>query len=94
MSSEGVASVWDAIEDTPAAAENLNLRSALMIALKEQIEASAMDPRAEAARRFGVTQPRVSDLMRGKIDLFGLDTLVNMAVAAGLQLEMRIAEGA
>jgi hypothetical protein len=41
-----------------------------------------------------VTQPRVSDLMRGKIDLFGLDTLVNMAAAAGLQVEMRIAEAA
>jgi predicted XRE-type DNA-binding protein len=40
-----------------------------------------------------VTQPRVSDLMRGKIDLFGLDTLVNMA-AAGLHVEMRIAEAA
>ena len=36
-----------------------------------------------------MTQPRVSDLMRGKIDLFALDTLVNMAVAAGLQLELR-----
>jgi predicted XRE-type DNA-binding protein len=41
-----------------------------------------------------VTQPRVSDLMRGKIDLFGLDTLVNMAVVAGLHVEMRIAEAA
>jgi predicted XRE-type DNA-binding protein len=41
-----------------------------------------------------VTQPRVSDLMRGKIELFGLDTLVNMAVAAGLRVEMRVAEAA
>jgi len=45
-------------------------------------------------RRFGVTQPRVSDLMRGKVDLFGLDTLVNMAVAAGLHVEMRLADAA
>jgi predicted XRE-type DNA-binding protein len=43
---------------------------------------------------FGVTQPRVSDLMRGKIDLFGLDMLVNMATAAGLRVEMRIAAAA
>jgi predicted XRE-type DNA-binding protein len=49
---------------------------------------------AEVARRFGVAQPRVSDLMRGKVDLFGLDTLVDMAVAAGLHIEMRIAEAA
>ena len=74
MSEEGFASVWDAIEDTPAAAANLKLRSALMIALKEQIERQGWT-QAEAARRFGVTQPRVSDLMRGKIDLFGLDML-------------------
>ena len=83
--------MWDAIEDTPAAAENLKLRSALMIALKERIEDQGWT-QAEAARRFGVTQPRVSDLMRGKIDLFGLDTLVNMTVAAGLHVEMRVAE--
>ena len=93
MSDERFASVWDAIGDTPAAAENLRLRSALMIALKEQIERRNWT-QAEAARRFGVTQPRISDLMRGKIELFGLDTLVNMAVAAGLHVEMRIAEAA
>jgi predicted XRE-type DNA-binding protein len=92
MSDERFASVWDAIEDTPAA-ENLKLRSALMIALKEQIERQGWT-QAEAARRFGVTQPRVSDLMRGKIDLFGLDTLVNMVGAAGLRVELRIAEAA
>jgi predicted XRE-type DNA-binding protein len=93
MSDEGFASVWDAIEDTPAAAENLKLRSALMIALKEPIEDQGWT-QAEAARRFGVTQPRVSDLMRGKIDLFGLDTFVNMTVATGLHVEMRIAAAA
>lgn len=93
MSDERFASVWDAIEDTPAEAENLKLRSALMIALKEHIERQGWS-QGEAARRFGVTQPRVSDLMRGKIDLFGLDSLVNMAAAAGLHVEMRIAEAA
>jgi predicted XRE-type DNA-binding protein len=93
MSDERFFSVWDAIEDSPAMAENLKLRSALMIALKEQIERWGWT-QADAARRFGVTQPRVSDLMRGKIDLFGLDTLVNMAAAAGLHVEMRIGEAA
>jgi predicted XRE-type DNA-binding protein len=93
MSDERFSSVWDALEDTPAAAANLKLRSALMIALKEQIERRGWT-QADAARRFGVTQPRVSDLMRGKIELFGLDTLVNMAVAAGLRVEMRIADAA
>jgi predicted XRE-type DNA-binding protein len=93
MSEERFASVWDAIEDTPAEPANLKLRSVLMIALKEQIERQGWT-QAEAARRFGVTQPRVSDVMRGKIDLFGLDTLVNMAAAAGLHVEMRVAEAA
>lgn len=46
----------------------------------------------QIAKRFGVTQPRVSDLMRGKIDQFGLDTLVNMAVAAGLQVRMSVSK--
>jgi predicted XRE-type DNA-binding protein len=86
MSEKCFASVWDAIEDTPAAAENLKLRSALMIALKEQIERRGWT-QGEAARRLGVTQPRVSDLMRGKVELFGLDTLANTAAPAGLHVE-------
>ena len=49
---------------------------------------------SQAAKLFGVTQPRVSDLMRGKINLFGLDALVNMAAAAGLHVEMRVLEAA
>ena len=93
MSDEHYASVWDAIENTAAEAENLKLRSALMIALEEHIKRKGWS-QSDAALRFGVTQPRVSDLMRGKITLFGLDTLVNMAVAAGLQIEMPIAEAA
>ena len=47
---------------------------------------------AQAAKLFGVTQPRISDLMRGKIDLFGLDNLVNMTVAAGGHVELRVLE--
>jgi predicted XRE-type DNA-binding protein len=49
---------------------------------------------AQAAKLFGVTQPRVSDLVRGKIGLFALDALVNMATAAGLRIEMRVREAA
>jgi len=50
--------------------------------------------KSEAAKLLGVTQPRISDLMRGKIELFGLDTLVNMIGAAGLHVEMRISNAA
>jgi predicted XRE-type DNA-binding protein len=93
MSDEKFESIWDAIEDTPAAAKNMKLRSGLMMAIKDQIERQGWT-QAETALHLGVTQPRVSDLMRGKIDLFGLDTLVNMAVAAGLNVEMHIADAA
>lgn len=93
MSNETFKSVWDAIEDTPAEAENMKLRSALMIALERHIRAQGWT-QAEAARQLGVTQPRVSDLLRGKINLFGLDTLVNMVSAAGLHVELRVMEAA
>ena len=93
MSSETFASVWDAIEDTPAEAENMKLRSALMMALEKHIRAKGWT-QAEAARRLGVTQPRVSDLLRGKINLFGIDTLVNMLAAAGLHVDVHISEAA
>lgn len=82
-------SVWDALEETREQAENMKLRSSLMIALKDHLIQSKIS-QADAAKLFGVTQPRVSDLMRGKINLFGLDALVNMAAAAGLQVEMRV----
>ncbi len=93
MSNRRFASVWDAIEDTPAQAENMKLRSALMIALKDHIDHSGLN-QAKAAKVLGVTQPRVSDLMRGKINLFSLDTLVEMAAAAGLHVKMRISKAA
>ncbi len=93
MSNRRYASVWDAIEDTPAEVENMKLRSELMMALKKHITRTGMS-QVQAAKLFGVTQPRVSDLVRGKINLFGLDALVNMAAAAGLHVEMRVLEAA
>jgi len=93
MSKQKFASVWDAIEDTPEEAENMKLRSGLMMALKAHLARTAMS-QADAAKLFGVTQPRISDLMRGKINLFGLDALVNMAAAAGMHVEMRVLEAA
>jgi predicted XRE-type DNA-binding protein len=93
MSEQRFSSAWDAIEDTPEEAENMKLRSVLMMALKNHLNRTEMT-QAQAAKLFGVTQPRVSDLMRGKINLFGLDALVSMATAAGLHVEMRILEAA
>ena len=69
----------------------MKVRAALMRAIDAWISAEGWS-QTEAAKRLGVTQPRVSDLMRGKINLFGLDALVNMATAAGLHIEMRVLE--
>jgi predicted XRE-type DNA-binding protein len=85
--------VWDAIEDDPAVAENLRLRSLLMIAIKGHIRREAWT-QAEAAKRLGVTQPRISNLMRGKIEVFGLDMLVNMLSAAGLRVTVQVKKAA
>lgn len=91
MSNEQFASIWDAIEDTPEEAENMKLRSSLMMALKAHLTRTGIS-QSQAAKLFGVTQPRISDLMRGKISLFGLDALVNMAATAGMHVEMRVLE--
>jgi predicted XRE-type DNA-binding protein len=93
MSNEQFTSVWDAIEDSPVAAENMKLRSELMMALKEYIDASRLS-QTQAAKLFGITQPRVSDLVRGRIDLFSLDALVNMASSAGMLIDIRIRQAA
>jgi predicted XRE-type DNA-binding protein len=91
--SEQFENVWDAIEDDPAQRENMKVRSVLMIVLRDLIAAQKLT-NAQAAKKFGVTQPRISDLMRGKIDLFGIDTLVNMVGAAGLHVKMQIGKAA
>ena len=93
MSNKRFANVWDAIEDTPEQAENMKLRSALMIALKRHLARTELT-QAQIAKMFGVTQPRVSDLLRGKIGVFGLDALVNMAAAAGLRVQISVQKAA
>jgi len=93
MTEQTFASAWDAIEDTSMEAENMKLRSALMMALEQHIRSKRWT-QAEAARRLGMTQPRMSDFMRGKIDLFSLDALVNMLGSAGLQVEVSVRDAA
>ena len=93
MTTERFASIWDALEDAPHEAANMRLRSMLMMALKEHIARDGLTQK-QAAQHLGVTQPRISDLMRGKIGLFGLDMLITMATAAGLQVDLRISRAA
>jgi predicted XRE-type DNA-binding protein len=93
MKRKRYSSVWAAIEDTPDAAASLRARSELMIELSELIRRSDWTQR-QAATRFGVTQPRISDLMRGRFDLFSLDTLVDMAAAGGLKPRITVRRAA
>ncbi|MFQ6045841.1 MAG: helix-turn-helix domain-containing protein [Gemmatimonadales bacterium] len=68
-------------------AENLRLRSELMIQIRKLIERRDLT-QAAAAKLFGVSQPRVSDLVRGRIDLFSIDALVKMLARAGIQVRL------
>ncbi len=78
---------------TPAEAENLRIRSAMMRALVTYIRENGFT-QASAAKLLGVSQPRVSDLMRGKIHLFSIDNLVILLAAAGLRVDVRVKRAA
>jgi predicted XRE-type DNA-binding protein len=81
MSIQVFESVWDALEDTPTEAENMKLRSSLMIAISEAVSAWHVT-QMDAARRLGVTQPRLNDLLRGRVGKFSVDALVALASSA------------
>jgi predicted XRE-type DNA-binding protein len=89
MSIQVFESVWDALEDTPTEAENMKLRSSLMIAISEAVSAWHVT-QMDAAIRLGVTQPRLNDLLRGRVGKFSLDALVALAVRAGLAVHLEI----
>ena len=93
MSKKKFQSVWDAIEDTPQQAASMRARSELVMELTELIKRRGMT-QVEAAKLFAVTQPRISDLMRGKVDLFSLDSLMDMAAVAGLAPHIKIKKAA
>lgn len=73
----------------PKEAESLRLRAQLMVEVRRLIRTRKLTQRA-AAKLLGVTQPRISDLIRGKIDLFSIDTLVNMLARGGMRVKLRI----
>jgi predicted XRE-type DNA-binding protein len=82
-------SVWDALADTPEEAANLRLRSELARQIRALVERRGWT-QAEAAGHAGVTQPRMNDLMRGRLSRFSLDALVNMAAACGARVEISL----
>ena len=85
--------VWDALEDTPEDAANMTLRSDLMIAVSGAVNGWHLT-QTQAAARLGVTQPRLNDLLRGRINRFSLDALIGLAKRAGLTVHMEIARTA
>lgn len=83
------ANVWEAIGET----DNFRIRSQVMRALNREISAWNL-PQKDAAARLLLTQPRLSELVNGKIDKFSLDALVNLLPLAGLEMEVTVRERA
>lgn len=83
-------SVWDALEDDPVRQENLKLRSELMMTISETISERGFRQQ-DAADVLHISQPRVSALLKGKIDEFRLDALVDFAHRLGLHVSINVA---
>ena len=86
---ESYDSVWDAISDTPAQAANLRARAELMRQIAAVIKRNKWT-QAKAATHCGVTQPRMNDLLRGRVSCFSLDALVNIATALGRRVHVEL----
>ena len=86
---ESYASVWDALADTPEQAANLRARAELMQQIAAIVSESGWT-QVEAAKQCGVTQPRINDLLRGRVSRFSLDSLVNIATAIGRRVHVEL----
>jgi predicted XRE-type DNA-binding protein len=86
---ESFSSVWDAIADTPEQAANLRARADLMQQIAAIIKANDWK-QADAATHCGITQPRINDLLRGRVSRFSLDALVNIATALGRRVHVAL----
>jgi predicted XRE-type DNA-binding protein len=82
-------SVWDALADTPAQAANLRARAELMRQIAAIVKRNKWT-QVKAAENCGITQPRMNDLLRGRVSYFSLDALVNIATAIGRRVHMEL----
>ncbi|ANF89106.1 hypothetical protein A7J50_5776 [Pseudomonas antarctica] len=87
IQTERFSSVWDALEDTPQQAANMRLRSKLLLELCNTIRSWELSQKA-AAERLNISQPRLNNILNGKIDKFSLDALVNLSAAAHLEVDI------
>ncbi|MDN3517156.1 XRE family transcriptional regulator [Aquisalimonas lutea] len=83
--------VWDALENSPEQAENMRLRAELMTQIRDYAHGLDMTQKA-AAKRLGLTQPRLNDLVRGRLDRLSLDMLVNVLARAGKHINVSISD--
>ena len=81
--------MWDAIADTPEQAANLRARAELMRQIAAIVERNKWT-QAKAANQCGITQPRMNDLLRGRVSRFSLDALVNIATAIGCRVHVEL----
>lgn len=86
-------SIWDAIEPDKAVAANLKARAELMIAIHQTV-LDWKTTQAKASKRLGITQPRLNDLLKGRIEKFSLDALINHATNAGLDVKVEVTKHA
>jgi predicted XRE-type DNA-binding protein len=93
MKVESFNDVWDAIEDSPAKAAQMRARAQLMMAIQKTVDAWDVT-QAAAAKRLRLTQPRMNDLMRGRISKFSLDALMRIAAEAGLTVSLKVRKAA
>ncbi len=82
--------VFDAIAESPEEALNMKLRASLIREIRAKVT-NAGWTQMETARQLGITQPRVSDLLSGKLSKFSLDALVNMLARLGSDVKLRVA---
>lgn len=82
-------SVLDDLGFDKAEAANLKIRAALMRAIEEQLEKRSLT-QAQASKLLGISQPRISDLKRGKMHLFTIDMLVNILTKLGKPVHLII----
>ena len=87
--SEKFTSVWDALIEDKVEAKNLQVRSDLMIAITEYIKENKLTQK-DASELLEVSQPRISDLVNGKIDKFTIDTLLNMLTLIGIKVDISV----
>jgi predicted XRE-type DNA-binding protein len=89
VETETFPTVWDALYEDPAKRLNLKMRSNLIIAIKARVREWGITQK-EAAKRLGITQPRLNLLLKGKINAFSLDALIALLEPAGLEIEFNV----